>query len=55
MVVMASIMQVYWEQPSNCSGLFLAIGILAIVFLWLELRRIIASVKQYSRYVFRNV
>ncbi|KAK3809495.1 MAG: hypothetical protein J3Q66DRAFT_71215 [Benniella sp.] len=48
-VVMASIMQVYWEHAGQLSGVFLAIAFMASVFLWLELRQIIAGAKRYAR------
>ncbi|KAK3809498.1 MAG: hypothetical protein J3Q66DRAFT_71283 [Benniella sp.] len=48
MVVTASIMQVYSEHPSQLYVLFLTIIVMASVFLWLELRQILTSVKRYS-------
>ena len=48
MVVTASLMQVYSENPSQLYGLFLAIIVIASVFLWLELRQILTSVKRYT-------
>jgi len=48
MVVTASIMQVYSERPSQLYGLFLTIIVMASVFLWLELRQFLTSVKRYA-------
>ncbi|KAK3809504.1 MAG: hypothetical protein J3Q66DRAFT_354065 [Benniella sp.] len=47
MVVTAAFMQVYWDHPSRLSGLFWAIIVMAIVFLWLELRQAVGSFKRY--------
>ncbi|KAK3809496.1 MAG: hypothetical protein J3Q66DRAFT_354035 [Benniella sp.] len=47
-VVTASIMQVYSERPSQLYGLFLTIIVMASIFLWLELRQMLVSIKQYA-------
>ncbi|KAF8940294.1 hypothetical protein BGZ58_007066 [Dissophora ornata] len=49
LVIIASIMQVYYPEPSKLVGIFIAIIVMAIVFLWLELQQAIHSWSQYKK------
>ncbi|KAG0329626.1 hypothetical protein BGZ99_001233 [Dissophora globulifera] len=49
MVVIAAIMQVYHSKPSDLIGLFIAIIVLSVMFLWLELLQAVRSVSRYTR------
>ncbi|KAG0309160.1 hypothetical protein BGZ98_004906 [Dissophora globulifera] len=47
MIIIASIMQVYYPAPSKLAGLFIAIIAMSAIFLWLEM---LQAVRGYSRY-----
>ncbi|KAG0047028.1 hypothetical protein BGZ83_007841 [Gryganskiella cystojenkinii] len=47
LVVIAALMQVYYHDPSQLVGLFIAIIVLAAVFLWLEF---LQALQNWSRY-----
>ncbi|KAF8930258.1 hypothetical protein BGZ58_008362 [Dissophora ornata] len=49
LVIIASIMQVYYSQPSQLLGLFVAIIVMAVVFIWLELLQAVRSVNRYTK------
>ncbi|KAF8928013.1 hypothetical protein BGZ58_009945 [Dissophora ornata] len=57
LVIIASIMQVYYPQPSQLFGLFVVIIITAAIFIWLELLQAIRSFGRYTKsgYNFLNI
>ncbi|KAI8599249.1 hypothetical protein EDD21DRAFT_165045 [Dissophora ornata] len=48
LVIIASIMQVYYPQPSRLLGLFVAIIVMAAIFIWLELLQAVRSFGRYT-------
>lgn len=52
MVVIAALMQVYYPKPSQLIELFIAIIVVASIFLWLELLQAVHSWSRYSGYAF---
>ena len=49
LVLIASLMQVYYPQPSQLVGLFIAITIMAIIFIWLEVLQAARSPNRYTK------
>ncbi|KAF8929255.1 hypothetical protein BGZ58_009079 [Dissophora ornata] len=48
-VTIAAIMQVYYPQPSQLFGLFVAIIAMAAIFIWLELLQAVRSFRRYTK------
>ena len=49
LVIIASIMQVYYSQPSQLLGIFVAIIVMAVIFIWLELLQAVRSLSRYTK------
>ncbi|KAF9346658.1 hypothetical protein BGX26_001828 [Mortierella sp. AD094] len=48
LIILSALLQVYYDQPSDLFGVFVAIAVLAAVFLWLEF---LQCVKNWRRYI----
>lgn len=49
LVIIAAIMQVYYSKPSKLAGLFIAIIVMSVIFIWLELLQAIRGVARYRK------
>lgn len=48
LIILSAFLQVYYDQPSDLFGVFVAIALLAAIFLWLEF---LQCVKNWRRYI----
>jgi len=51
LVVIAALLQVYYHDPRQLLGLFIAIIVVAGVFIWLEFLQALHNFQRYEEYV----